>query len=118
MGSPEHIVQLFDKVINNGVEFSQDKIISIKLSQQNQHAKLYVSNNGILLPEQLSDNLFDSMVSLRSAKTRKDHKPEHPHLGLGLYIARLICQFHHGKINAYNHLKGVTVQIDLPVHKP
>ncbi len=122
-GSPEHIVQLLDKVINNSVEFSQDKIITIELTQLNDHVELLVSNNGILLPEQLSESLFDSMVSLRSAKVTKTastantSKQTPPHLGLGLYIARLICQFHHGEITANNHHSpdGVTIKIVIPI---
>ena len=117
-GSPEHIVQLLDKVISNGVEFSEDNIITIELkkSSNNNNAELFISNNGILLPEQLSENLFDSMVSLRDKYQKKNNQKEVPHLGLGLYISRLICQFHHGKINAYNHQvpDGVTVHIILP----
>jgi dedicated sortase system histidine kinase len=115
-GSPEHIVQLLDKVVNNAVEFSQDEVICVELKQQNNQAEIYVSNNGVLLPDQLSENLFDSMVSLRSTCTTEKKQKEAPHLGLGLYIARLICQFHHGKINAYNHNQpdGVTIKIALP----
>lgn len=115
-GSPEHIVQLLDKVINNAVEFSNDKKISIELTHQQHNAVLSVTNNGTLLPEQLSDSLFDSMVSFRSANTRSDDKQDQPHLGLGLYIARLICQFHQGSITAENNISpnGVTVKIKLP----
>ncbi|MCW8865918.1 MAG: proteobacterial dedicated sortase system histidine kinase [Colwellia sp.] len=110
-GSPEHIVQLLDKVINNAVEFSQDRIITIALTQQGNYIELAISNNGTLLPEQLSESLFDSMVSMRDKS-----KQEQPHLGLGLYIARLICQFHHGSIQAQNHYSpdGVTIKITLP----
>ena len=112
-GSPEHIVQLLDKVINNAVEFSQDKAITIELKQQNNQIELLVSNNGILLPTQLNESLFDSMVSIRAKS-----KQEQPHLGLGLYIARLICQFHQGEISALNHQNpdGVTVIISLPIN--
>lgn len=115
-GSPEHIVQLLDKVINNAVEFSQDKVITVELRQQHNNAELLVSNNGILLPEQLSESLFDSMVSFRSSHTKKANQQEQPHLGLGLYIARLICQFHQGIISAKNNhaAKGVTIKIALP----
>jgi len=117
-GSPEHIVQLLDKVINNAVEFSNDKLISVELKQKNNQAEVFIANNGILLPEQLSENLFDSMVSLRSNSPTEKGKNESPHLGLGLYIARLICQFHHGKISAYNHHHpdGVTIHISLPIN--
>ncbi len=120
-GSPEHIVQLLDKVISNAVEFSQDKIITIELKLLSNQAELLISNNGILLPEQLSESLFDSMVSLRSntvvEKASADiGKQEVPHLGLGLYIARLICQFHQGDIYAENHHSpdGVQIKIILP----
>jgi dedicated sortase system histidine kinase len=117
-GSPEHIVQLLDKVVSNGVEFSQDNIITIELKKSsNKHnAELLISNNGILLPEQLSESLFDSMVSLRDENQKAQNKQVVPHLGLGLYISRLICQFHQGNISAYNHQNpaGVTVHISLP----
>jgi two-component system sensor histidine kinase ChvG len=66
------------------------------------------------LPEQMSEQLFDSMVSIR-----KKHNNEQPHLGLGLYIARLICQFHHGTIKAVNQQNqlGVALIITLPLTK-
>jgi len=112
-GSPEHLVQLLDKVINNAVEFSQDNVITLELKHRNEQAELLINNNGILLPELLSESLFDSMVSLRNNK-----KQEQPHLGLGLYIARLICQFHQGEISAMNHYQpdGVTIKIVLPIN--
>ena len=117
-GSPEHIVQLLDKVISNSAEFSQDNTITIELKKSsNKHnAELLISNNGILLPEQLSESLFDSMVSLRDENQKAQDKQAVPHLGLGLYISRLICQFHQGSISAYNHQNpaGVTVHISLP----
>jgi dedicated sortase system histidine kinase len=115
-GSPEHIVQLLDKVVNNAVEFSQDKIITLDLSHRNENAEVLVSNNGMLLPEQLRESLFDSMVSLRDVHSITSKKQTQPHLGLGLYIARLICQFHQGKISAQNHNApdGVTIKIMLP----
>jgi dedicated sortase system histidine kinase len=116
-GSPEHIVQLLDKVMSNGVEFSQDNIITVELSTNNNNAELFISNNGILLPDNLSESLFDSMVSLRDKNTKYFTKQDMPHLGLGLYISRLICQFHQGVISAFNHQNpsGVTIKISLPI---
>ena len=113
-GSPEHIVQLLDKVISNGVEFSQDNIIAIELVKSSDNIELYISNNGVLLPEKLNESLFDSMVTSRMDNQQNDNTKNVPHLGLGLYISRLICQFHRGKISAYNHPDGVTIQISFP----
>ncbi|TPH15843.1 proteobacterial dedicated sortase system histidine kinase [Litorilituus lipolyticus] len=111
-GSPEHIVQLLDKVINNAVDFSEDQLISIDVIKYKAHIEIRISNNGIPLPEAMVNGLFDSMISIRT-----QGKHSEPHLGLGLYIARLICHFHQGNISASNHdsPKGVTITIELPL---
>ena len=58
----------------------------------------------------MKDRLFDSMVSMRDTKRQSQ-----PHLGLGLYIARLIVEFHQGDITAndHNNPSGVTLSITL-----
>jgi dedicated sortase system histidine kinase len=114
LGSPEHIAQLLDKVVANAVEFSNDDTVAVNFATNNQQLTLTISNNGALLPEQMNEQLFDSMVSIR-----QKHNNEQPHLGLGLYIARLICQFHSGTIKAVNKLtqQGVDVIIKLPLVK-
>jgi len=116
IGSPEHIAQLLDKVISNAVEFSDDGVINLSVEQSSSTIKIHVSNNGVLLPEEMSERLFDSMVSIRESK-HNNPEDKKPHLGLGLYIARLICEFHQGEISAANHHnpQGVTITITLPV---
>ena len=92
------------------------------VKQSNKNISLYISNNGSLLPEQMAERLFDSMVSIRGNNKETSNpaikKNNRPHLGLGLYIARLICEFHQGSINATNHHnpQGVTIEITLPVN--
>lgn len=112
LGSPEHFVQLLDKVIANAVEFCSDQAVALSLDINNDRLQLTISNNGDLLPEQMSEQLFDSMVSIR-----RKHTNDQPHLGLGLYIARLICQFHQGDITAQNKKdhSGVNIVITLPL---
>jgi signal transduction histidine kinase len=51
--------------------------------------------------------LFDSMISVRGGGNED-------HLGLGLYIARLIAEGHGGVISADNTDSGVAFQIRLP----
>jgi dedicated sortase system histidine kinase len=112
LGSPDHIAQLLDKVFTNAAQFSQDKKIVISYQITKNSLLLHISNNGELLPEQMAERIFDSMVSVR-----KNKKDENPHLGLGLYISRLICQFHQGNISASDHHnpQGVTITITLPL---
>jgi signal transduction histidine kinase len=68
---------------------------------------LSVANPGLPLPERMRYQMFDSMVSMRPAEDDK-------HLGLGLYVARLIAEGHSGKISADNTEDGVTVTVTLP----
>ena len=76
------------------------------------HAHVEVENEGPLLPEGMRERLFDSMVSVRAQSGG-----ETPHLGLGLYIVRLVAEFHGGGARAENRTdgKGVVVTITLPL---
>ena len=67
---------------------------SASSAEQNK-AILAVSNTGPALPEGLTEHIFDSMVSVRSQQMQQQ-----PHLGLGLYIVRLVCDYHKGSVTA------------------
>ncbi|WP_394205821.1 proteobacterial dedicated sortase system histidine kinase [Shewanella waksmanii] len=117
LGVPEYIAQLMDKLIANAIEFSpQHDAIAVELTSNGKHAQITVSNHGPGLPSDMGEQIFESMVSVRSQKAQ-----EKPHLGLGLYIARLICDFHQGSISAKNLLDkqheviGVQMTIKLPL---
>ena len=68
-----------------------------ELAQEVYLRLLRVENQGPPLPEAIRDSLFDSMVSQRA-----ERKAAVPHLGLGPYIARLIAEFHGGRLRAEN----------------
>jgi dedicated sortase system histidine kinase len=96
LGSPELIAQMLDKLIDNAVEFtSPGGRIEVRLRSNREGGwALTVANEGPPLPADMGDQLFDSLVSVRSGKT------EQPHLGLGLFIVRLIAEFHGGRVEA------------------
>src|SRR5688572_21225315 len=94
-GAPDLLAQMLDKLVENAVDFaSEGTPIRISLSSD---ARLRVENHGAALPDAIRESLFDSMVSLRSERAGGV-----PHLGLGLYIARLIAEFHGGVLRAEN----------------
>ncbi|MDB2387076.1 proteobacterial dedicated sortase system histidine kinase [Shewanella sp.] len=118
-GVPEYIAQLMDKLIANALEFSEpNSVIDVSLTLHNKTALLTVANDGTPLPENMSEQIFESMVSVRAQKAQ-----DKPHLGLGLYIARLISLFHKGKISAQNRISpqgeitGVEITTQLPISK-
>ena len=112
IGTPDLIAQLLDKLVSNAIDFhTPGTEICIQLSRSAKNIELIVSNSGQLLPADMHSNLFESMVSVR------DKKAEQPHLGLGLYIVRMITDFHHGKAMARNRADktGVEFVITLPL---
>ena len=107
-GSPELIIQMLDKLVDNAVDFTNEgDTISVSLAADAGYAVLSVSNPGPPLPDRMRGQLFDSMISIRS-------RGNEDHLGLGLYIARLIAEGHRGIITADNIDSGVRFEIRLP----
>jgi len=90
------IVQMLDKLVDNATSFSiHGKPVEIELTSVSGNWQLRVMNHGPCLPATMEDQIFNSMVSLRDKKDRGE-----PHLGLGLYIVRLIAEFHGASIRA------------------
>jgi signal transduction histidine kinase len=112
-GSPELLAQALDKLVANAVSFSAEgSPIGINLRQEDAWAVIEVENTGPLLPEAHSARLFDSMVSLRDSQAGAE-----PHLGLGLFIVRLVTEFHNGRAEARNRADGtgVIMRMTLPL---
>ena len=108
-GSPELFIQMIDKLVDNAVGFTvHGDVIEISVALNNDSVAVTVQNPGPPLPEKMRTELFDSMVSVR------DGEPGH-HLGLGLFIARLIAEGHGGSIQAANSEIGVRFTVSIPV---
>jgi two-component system sensor histidine kinase ChvG len=107
-GSPELLIQMLDKLVDNAVEFStSDDTVQIGLERETDLLIVSVTNPGPSLPENMRTQLFDSMVSVRSGDSDR-------HLGLGLYVAKLIAEGHGGNISATNIEGGVRFSVTLP----
>ena len=108
-GSPELLIQMLDKLVDNAADFSNaGDTIRISVDADDAGAVLSVHNPGPPLPERMRSQLFDSMVSVRATGSDK-------HLGLGLYVAKLIAEGHGGRITAENAGDGVRFSVVLPV---
>jgi dedicated sortase system histidine kinase len=111
-GAPDAIAQLLDKLVSNAVDFSaRDSTIKVELATAEGQVKLAVRNEGPQLPAEMAGQLFDSMVSVRPHRAG-----DVPHLGLGLYIVRLIAEFHGGHAALANRAdgNGVEASVMLP----
>jgi len=112
LGAPDLLVQLLDKLIENAVDFCPpDGTITVRLERVQSYYALQVTNDGPLIPQALMGRLFESLFEQRQGRDDK------PHFGLGLYIVRLIAEFHGGTAVAANRedASGVVFTITLPL---
>ena len=103
------IAQMLDKLVQNAVDFAQlGTPVTIVLSATAKQIGIQVENKGKTLPPDVASSLFTSMVS-----SRLDGIENRSHLGLGLFIVRLIAEFHDGTATAQNLPDGSGVRFTI-----
>ncbi len=113
-GAPDLISQALDKLIGNAVDFHRPGTpIQLGLNGYDAHrVRLSIRNSGPPLPQGMRQELFSSMVSIRKKRGGE------PHLGLGLYLVRLIAEFHGGHAEARNLESETAVEFSLLLPVP
>ncbi|QIB64654.1 proteobacterial dedicated sortase system histidine kinase [Kineobactrum salinum] len=101
-GVGELIVQALDKLMDNAASFTPaGSAIDIALQRREDDWEIQVCNEGPPLPGDMQGRLFEAMISLREARAA-----DTVHLGLGLYIVKLVADYHHGSVHARNRADG------------
>ena len=107
-GAPELIAQALDKLFDNARGFTPESgWIRIAMNATSEGARITLANEGPPLPPTLQEHLFDSLVSVRPSSAARAVDSiragtDAPHLGLGLYVVRLIAELHRGVASARN----------------
>lgn len=103
--------QLFDKLLDNALAFNdQREPIEIRLFIEDGLFNIEVANSGPRLPQGFEKHIFEGMVSIRDKST------DSTHLGLGLYVAKLIANAHQAELSARNQTHGVVFKLSLPIN--
>jgi dedicated sortase system histidine kinase len=111
MVSDFRIEQMMDKIVDNAIDFHRrDTPIKVQLDTFRDTLQITVANRGPVLPEAVQNSVFDSMVSHRGQQNRL-------HFGLGLYVVRVIAEYHGGVVRAMNLTdgSGVAMMVQLPL---
>jgi len=109
-GAPELIAQALDKLFDNARSFApEDGWIRLSLGSADGYTEIRVANSGPPLPAAMQGRLFESLVSVR------DRRDDAPHLGLGLYVVRLVAERHGGSALARNLPEEAGVEFVLRV---
>ena len=103
--------QVLDKLIDNAIDFGRDDSpVVVQVEEQLSRVRVSIANRGPILPTSDEQSVFESMVSHRSSQQRL-------HFGLGLYIVKIISEYHGGSARALNLVdgSGVMLVVDFPL---
>ncbi|MDB5007602.1 MAG: walK 3 [Mucilaginibacter sp.] len=109
--SREKIWRVIGNLISNAIKFSPvNGIIYVKISADKNMVKIAVKDDGIGIPENLKDKIFNMFTEAKRPGTAGEKS-----FGLGLSISKQIIENHEGKIWFENNDdKGTTFYIILP----
>lgn len=97
-GNADRLVQVFGNLLTNALSFSpEDGHVFVRLIPQNDKVIIHVDDQGIGIPENKLQTIFERFYS-----ERPQHENYGNHSGLGLSISKLIVEAHGGQIWAEN----------------
>ncbi len=111
MISREKIWRVINNLISNAVKFSPTGApIFVKIATENNQVIISVLDNGIGIPDQLKDQVFNMFTTAQRPGTLGEKS-----FGLGLSICKQIIEKSHGKIWFESSNRGTVFYISLPL---
>ena len=113
-GDRHRMDQLLVNIIGNAIKYTPEKgRITVSLYCERDKALISVEDNGIGIPEQDMNRIFERFYRVDKARSRQMGGT-----GLGLAIAKEIAVLHGGNITAKSKLgRGTQILIELPIKK-
>ncbi len=115
-GNSAMLREMLRHIIQNSIVFGKENgNVAIRVRQsQGKQAVIEIEDDGIGIPSNLMDKVFDSFYQVEDTLSRR-----HQGLGLGLSIARIIARIHGGSISLSSEVgQGTTCTITLPMGNP
>lgn len=113
-GSKELLSRAIENIIRNAIHYSPDdsQVLIQVLDQGNLGVVIQISDQGIGVPEQQLEKIFDPFFRVATARDRRSGGT-----GIGLAISQRSIHRHHGTISATNRTTGgLRITITLPTH--
>lgn len=96
-GDQEVIMEVLENLLSNAIRYSKEQI-EIKVSLTSELLKLSVQDDG--------NGFLEDTEKVTSAFHQKNIKDSLTHTGMGMYLARLYCEKHGGKLLLGNEKSG------------
>ena len=108
-GDSGRLKQLTSILLDNAISHAEGGTVKITLAKERSHAALSVVNEGAALTDEQREHLFDRFYRIDEARSAVDG-----HYGLGLAIAKAICDAHKGRIEVSCHDGLVEFRAKIP----
>ncbi len=116
MADPDKVDQILTNLVNNAIKYSPEGgEIRVKISMDDENTVHFVvSDQGLGIPPEHIDKVFDRFHRIDTADTRKAGGT-----GIGLYLVKHLVEAHGGKIWVESEVgKGSDFHFTLPVNPP
>lgn len=115
-GNRELLGQAIVNLVDNAFKYCSERpggeerkpLVSIRLSEENDHAVLRVCDNGPGIPDEQRARVFERFVRLEESRTK-------PGSGLGLSLVRAVAHYLSGTITLEDNRPGLCAVFSLPV---
>lgn len=105
--------QIMLNILENATKYSNpDTEIEVNITQDNNDVIIKVSDEGIKIPEQDTEKIFEKFTRLSSPLTQKIEGS-----GLGLYLTKTLVERMQGRIKAYSEAQKTVFEIRFPIAK-
>jgi signal transduction histidine kinase/CheY-like chemotaxis protein len=110
-GDPTRIRQIISNLLSNALKFTREGRVDIRVSHRDDKVKITVSDTGIGIAEEAQARIFQPFTQAAADIAR-----QFGGTGLGLTLARHLCEMMHGQLQLNSRLgSGSTFTVELPL---
>jgi predicted ATPase/signal transduction histidine kinase/tRNA A-37 threonylcarbamoyl transferase component Bud32 len=104
---PDELNQVWTNLIHNALQAMENQgTLTIEVTQQNQQAKVSITDTGRGIPEEIQQRIFEPFFTTKSLGEGS---------GLGLHIVKKIIEKHRGEISITSQPGQTTFRVLLPI---
>lgn len=107
--NPQLLLLAISNIISNGIKYSNNQPVTVKVESLDETIKLTVSDLGIGIPNKELPYIYDPFFRASNTSNFEGY-------GIGLPLARNIIRIHKGELHVFSNIPmGVIVEIRIPL---